>query len=176
MPVKVFNYYGEDITEKPKILLDPGFGTGEMKEIELPDGTTMMEPVINWSLREPFADRDGFDTRPGADYRTEVILPKGTILCRFGFPRGKYATPEGTPYELLGLPYRIESIEYHVYAVTADIRVEMGLVAPIFGSPGGAVQYYFPDTISYYLEAGCMIERKDEQIYGSRVNEGAENP
>ena len=93
-------------------------------------------------------DSDGFDiTRKdeNGEYVHFVVLSPGKRLVRYGGQMGKFSTDVNTPYELLVLPYRPETLEYHEYVVEMATKVQCivkkGWVAPGFGSTGGAVQY-----------------------------------
>ena len=119
-----------------------------------------------WDLLKD-ADKDGFDIREDI---VEVILPVGTKIIRFGFSSGSYTAPIGTDYEALSLPYKKESMPYHVYVVKASCSVKLcvvrkGIVASGFNSQGGAVQFKHPRTIMEELSLGILEEdfswRKD---------------
>lgn len=104
--------------------------------------------VINW--KGEFSGEHGFDIRHKEEngyYYMEILLPQNTIIVRYGSEYGSNTTAKGTPYEQLGLPYIKETVQYHEYRIIADnikvlCKVQRGIVAPIFDSPGGAVQYY----------------------------------
>lgn len=110
------------------------------------------EPKVNWDLLSKFADNEGFDKRNieiNGKYKIEVELPYGTIIIRYGNASGNFSAPKGTKYEDLALPYIKETVEYNEYRVIADkikvvCLVEKGIVAPGFGSNGGAIQYLHP--------------------------------
>lgn len=141
------NYYGREILAYNQ-LASPDFGTGEIDENGIPE--------VDWKgCRTKFADENGFDTRNVEEnglYKISYILPKGTIIIRFGSERGKYTAPQDTRFEEVALPYKIESVEYHEYRVIADglpvhCIVEKGRVAPMFNQPGGGVQYLHSKSI-----------------------------
>lgn len=136
------NDKGQIITGK-KELLNENFGTGEF----WPNG----EPVINWNFLE-HADDDGFDVtniEENGKYKMKIILPYGSMLIRYGSETGNFTAPKGTKYEELALPYIKDTVEYNEYRVIAKgikviCVVEKGIVAPGFGSSGGAIQYLHP--------------------------------
>lgn len=151
------NDNGEIISGKKK-LLKPEYGTG--------DFYSNGEPIVNWKLLSKFADRDGFDTRKisgTGKYKFEFELPYGTVIIRYGNETGRFSAPKGTNYENLALPYVRETVEYNEYRVVAkSIRVrcivERGIVAPGFGSKGGAIQYMHPISIKESIRTK-LLER-----------------
>ena len=85
------------------------------------------------------------------------------MLCRYGAPYSDMTALKGTAYDELSLPYDINSIEYHEYEVITDgvfVRciVKRGIVAPMFDSPGGAVQFQHERIIQAELETGRLRE------------------
>lgn len=148
------NHLGADISNVRLKLENEAFGFIDEKNI----------PHINWGDENEDRDGNGFDKhyRPcegSEDYTFEYVLPKGSVICRYGYPGGYFTTDKGEPYEKLGLPYEKETIEYHEYEVLDNLRVEKGTVAPMFNSQGGAVQYLHRQSISKELRAGHLIER-----------------
>jgi hypothetical protein len=155
---KKYNCYGKDITGLPIELQKAEYGYIDERNL----------PHINWGDETDVCDRDGFDKtyRPVSNSESYVvndyILPKGMIICRYGIPRGSFTTIKGTVYDMLGLPYKKESIEYHEYLVTEDLEVDCmvtkGKVASKFGSNGGAIQFKHKQTISNECEDGFLRE------------------
>lgn len=143
---EIKNDDGKIIDGKKKLMKEE-YGTGN----SYPNG----EPIVNWKLLSKFADEDGFDTRnieKNGSYKMEVELPYGAIIIRYGNETGRFTAPKGAKYEELALPYVKETVEYNEYRIIADrikvlCIVEMGRVAPGFGSNGGAVQYMHPMSI-----------------------------
>ena len=111
-------------------------------------------------------DKDGFDKefRPIEGMEVHLIenyiIPKGSILCRYGFSGVFFTTLKSSAYETLGLPYVKETIEYHEYKVSEDVCVNCyvtkGKVAPKFTSIGGAVQFMHKQTIALECEDGFL--------------------
>lgn len=122
------------------------------------------DPSYSWL--PPCSDGDGFFIKckkekidygrcfrrlPCKETESELIsrqackLEIGALIARYGHPSGQYASPYGTPYEQLSLPYLQETMEYHVYKVIKPITVEceIGTSAPAFGQPGFGIQFYF---------------------------------
>lgn len=120
---------------------------------------------INWESE--FGDEHGFDKRnieENGYYYIEISLPRDTIIIRYGSEDGSYTAPEGSEYEELGLPYIKEEVQFHKYKVKVDsitvyCKVDKGKVAPIFDSPGGAIQYYHKDQSIGDLVDDKILER-----------------
>lgn len=155
---KKFNYLGKDLVDIKIQLIDPDYGYVDEYNI----------PHINWGEETEKCDGDGFDKeyRPSNNSEeyviTDYIIPKGTIICRYGFPGGFFTTTQETKYETLGLPYLKETIEYHEYKVSEDICVECyvtkGIVAPKFSSAGGGIQFMHKQPIFLECEDGYLQE------------------
>ena len=122
----------------------PEYGTGKFDD----NG----EELINWEgFRTEYADQHGFDIREineNGEYWEDISLPRGTVIIRYGPESGKYTAPLGASYDELALPYKRSTVEFHKYIVkslTFTVRaakVLKGIVAPMFDSNGGAVQFY----------------------------------
>ena len=154
---KRYNYLGEDLgTTKPKFI-SPKF----MKTT--PEGKI----VPNWAIDDGVTvDDNGFDrtnVECNGRYIEDVELPRGTKLCRYGKSNGYTTALLNTPYEKLGLPYVKETQEYHEYEVIADgltvkCIVTRGRVAPMFNSPGGAIQFLHKVRIIEEINSGKLKE------------------
>lgn len=104
--VHMYNFYGECIDTRMPKLASPDYGTYNENGI----------PVPYWTPENEFIDKDGFDkTRilSNGSYKELIELPKGTMLCRYGYSIGKLTTLKGTDYDKLGLPYLKETVEYY---------------------------------------------------------------
>ena len=149
------NYLGEPILGR-KQFLDDSYGHYDENGDE----------HVNWEPENDLVDSDGFDKTNCEDnghYTKEITLPYGKLLCRYGNVRGRLTTDIDSDYDMLGLPYVKESVEYHVYRVTADglqvkCEVTKGRVAPMFASKGGAVQYKHYQSIAKEIEQGKLQE------------------
>lgn len=119
------------------------------------------DPFCN-IFRKPNTNVNGFARQGKYIYCKPFTLLKGTIIARYGTPFGSFATDFGVPYHMLGLPYIKETVEYHVYRVLKDIQVFKGVVAPIFNSPGGGVQYFFHKE---KLNALIRDENEDDEFF-----------
>lgn len=163
---RVFNYLGEDITDIQPDVADDSYGYLNDKGVL----------VINWEKPSESKDSKGFDKTvmfDNGNYTEEVILPRGTLLCRYGFNTGRFTALAGTPFEKLSLPYKPETIPYMQYRVVADglkvkLHVIKGIVAPMFGSDGGVIQFlhYHPinievDDLHLLEEDWSWLEKKN---------------
>ena len=155
MRKRKYNYLGEDITEVKRKLSSPSFGEYNVNG----------EPLPYWTPENEDVDGDGFDKHYNGThgYWDEITLDKGKLLVRYGNERGYMTTDYGTPYELLGLPYVPETVEYHVYEVIADnvvvkCQVKKGIVSPMFNSEGGAIQYKHSQSIFAEIADGKLKE------------------
>jgi len=90
----------------------------------------------------------------------KVNLPKGTKIDRYGGEGGRYASPEGTPFEMRALPKSAKKGEYHVYEVVEEFEAEVGMVAPWFGYPGGGMQVFLPASVRDLIARGLLREVK----------------
>ena len=142
MKAQNYNYLGQTVEANDLRLSNPAFG-----EVG-PDGSVIR---VHWAEADEDVDENGFDkSYAGTDgYYDVITLPIGTRLGRFGSSRGFLTAPAGTPYDMLSLPYKQETCEYHEYVVISNnCKVMRGLVAPMFGKPGGGVQYYHENGIA----------------------------
>ncbi len=142
-----YNCFGEAIPV-PFQFASPDFDSGTLDRFG--------NPVADYSrCKTEFSDDNGFDIRnveENGHYKVRYILPKGSVIIRYGHEYGRYTAPEHTPFEELSLPYTIESLEYHEYKVLSEglpvqCIVEKGRVAPMFHQPGGGVQYLHSNSI-----------------------------
>jgi hypothetical protein len=154
--VNVYNYLGESIIKYQPQLLSPEFGY-------INDNGIL---VINWGNEDEVCDADGF-LKDNSLFTegyviTNYIIPKGERICRYGNSAGLFTTPQNSDYNNLALPYVKESIEYHEYIVSCDLKVDCyvskGIVAPKFLSDGGAVQYKHRQSIMLECEDGYIKE------------------
>ena len=167
MKDRVYNYLGDDISDSRIQLLNDEYGYVDKENI----------PHIDWGEETEKCDKNGFDKeyRPvyGSDeYIIEdYVIPKGTIICRYGFLGGLFTTIKGAEYENLGLPYVKETIEYHEFKVTEDLsvacRVIKGLVAPKFKSKGGAIQFMHRQPVRLECEDGYLQEETSWRLQHS---------
>ena len=163
----IYNVDGKPLNSEIPELIDPSFGYMDEQG----------RLIIFWDEESDFVDAYGFDktnVEDNGDYAIDVELPVGTILIRYGRPEGSMTAPFGTPYEMLSLPYKKDTIQYHQYKVVADgvnvkCVVRQGKARGMFVSPGGAIQYKHQQSI--YKE---IAEGKLEEDY-SWMNKKTEN-
>ena len=155
MEQKKYNYLGEDITGVQVELLSPDFG--DVDE----DGN--VHP--HWTPENEDVDGRGFDKHyhGTSGYFDEIELPYGTLLERFGPATGRMTADYGIDYESLGLPYKPETVEFHVYRVIADsvvvrCQVKRGKAYKMFDSPGGAIQYLHRQSILKEMDDNKLEE------------------
>lgn len=84
------------------------------------------------------------------------VLSPGTRIDRYGTEAGRFASPEGTPFEVRSLPAESANSPYSVYEVVSPVDVQAGEIAPWFGQPGGGVQYMFHSSFTELLEQGAI--------------------
>jgi hypothetical protein len=104
---------------------------------------------IDWEKHSKYADYEGFDTRKATH---DATVEKGAIIDRYGDSGGRFASPEGEPYEKRGLPYEKGTAEYHRYEVLEPVKCRYGEAAPNFNSEGGAKQMAFNENLESLME------------------------
>ncbi|RAH26800.1 TNT domain-containing protein, partial [Vibrio vulnificus] len=80
---------------------------------------------------------------PGSINQVEsdfTLLP-GSLIDRFGPPRGTFLSPEGTPYSARALKPGTAREDYYVYEVLEPLTVKAGDIKPWFGEVGNGLQY-----------------------------------
>ncbi|GEM_PF-803436 len=87
---------------------------------------------------------------------TRSTLSPGTRIDRFGHEGGTFASPEGTPFGLRGLPPESASKPYGVYEVVKPFDVNAGTAAPAFGG-GLGPQYELPGSIEALIHSGHLL-------------------
>ncbi len=100
----------------------------------------------------PYPPNRGF----ASSVRTSVS--EGTVVARYGPPSGRYAAPPGASVSDLGLPVGSEDLAYSQYRVVRAFEAEAGPAAPVpeFGARGGALQYYFDQSVEQLVDAGYL--------------------
>lgn len=89
-------------------------------------------------------------------WETYTLKP-GYRFSRIGDKNGKYASPEGTPFEARSLPPSAKSLPNYIYEVQRPITVQKSYIAPWFCQPGGGIQYKFPQSIKIMWGNGDII-------------------
>ncbi len=93
----------------------------------------------------------GFDGSP-----TKITLETGTLIDRYGYDGGTFASPRGIPYTERALPIGTDQKPYTVFEVVRPVDVQAGKIAPWFGEKGGGIQYEFSQKISELLQQGIL--------------------
>lgn len=90
----------------------------------------------------------------------KTLLPKGTVISRYGGNAGKYASPEGTAMEARALSKQTrEQNDLHTFVLEKDVECLQSEVAPWFGQEGRGVQYRLQSTIESMLKRGELSEK-----------------
>lgn len=90
----------------------------------------------------------------------KTVLPKGTVISRYGGNAGKYASPEGTAMEARALSKQTrEQNDLHTFVLEKDVECSQSEVAPWFGQEGRGVQYRLQSTIESMLKRGELSEK-----------------
>ena len=90
----------------------------------------------------------------------KTVLPKGTVISRYGGNAGKYASPEGTAMEARALSKQTrEQNDLHTFVLEKDVECLQSEVAPWFGQEGRGVQYRLQSTIESMLKRGELSEK-----------------
>jgi hypothetical protein len=89
---------------------------------------------------------------------TEVTIPVGTLLDRFGGLNASFLSILGTAYTRrvispgnLSRRNNATAHIYYVFNVTRPIQAQFGASAPWYGQPGGELQYFLPNTSTQAL-------------------------
>lgn len=69
------------------------------------------------------------------------VLAEGTVIDRFGSPRGRVFSAEGTVFARRSLPPEHLAAGYRRYRVLRELPVWRAVSAPWFGQPGGGERY-----------------------------------
>jgi RHS repeat-associated protein len=134
--------------------LDPlGLAPCVPSAVNAPSDVTA-EPSTGKALEKwkEWPDHDGFL----AGYSEPAVLNPGTLIDRYGSDYGKYASPQGMPFAVRGLPAARANDPYSVFVVQRPLEVRQGLAAPWAESPGYGVQYLLPSSVQELLGSGHL--------------------
>ncbi len=93
------------------------------------------------------------------------VLAKGKIIDRYSSrtgsnDRGRFLSPENTPYSERALPYEKSKMKYTRYEVIEDLEVNSGKSAPWFGEKGNGTQYQTDLSVRDLLKNKVLREVK----------------
>lgn len=103
------------------------------------------------ALASPWPHNRGFLGNP-----KQATLKPGTMIDRYGFEGGTFASPKGTPYANRALHPSSASKPYNVYEVVKPLDVNTGRAAPWFGEPGLGIQHELPSSVGTLIEQGIL--------------------
>ncbi|MBL8814374.1 MAG: glycohydrolase toxin TNT-related protein [Planctomycetaceae bacterium] len=106
----------------------------------------------NGRWAEKYPQDYGFAGDPKA-----VELGEGTIISRYGSPRGEFAAPTDVPFDARSMPGEEGDWDHNYYRILQPIDgVIEGPASPAYGKPGGGTQWLLPDTIEELLRQGVI--------------------
>lgn len=89
----------------------------------------------------------------------KTLLPKGTVISRYGPNRGVFVSPAKTSLEERALPKNTrEKNELHTFVLKNDVTCYKSIVAPWFAQKGGGVQLRFTNSLQELLDRGDLDE------------------
>lgn len=111
---------------------------------------------------------DGFAAAKGDVLRDKTMFQPGQKIDRYGgwtdadgyHDKGSYFSDVGAPFDQRALPPETLNTPYHQYEVLESFEVESGPIAPWFGEPGGATQYFVPKSeggVDGLIKSGKII-------------------
>ena len=110
---------------------------------------------LSGDCRYIFPGNDGFEGPI-----TEVTLPPGTKIDRYGQPGGRYFAPTGTSYEARAIPYDMSKMDYYQYEVLKPFAVAAGRTAAWFDQSGGGIQFRATMSAQQLVAEGYLKEVK----------------
>ncbi len=149
----VFNYGKRQISKVPTSILKLTVKRPDTNNVKYPDSVikNMSDPSkVVWPPESLYPN--------GAvkGSAKDITLPVGTVLDRFGSPRGRFLGVYGTPYEMRSLPPTSLDDIYYVYRVLKPLPVESGKIAPWFGMKGGGIQYFSKTNVETLIKQGYL--------------------
>lgn len=123
-----------------------------------------------WRTTQPaWPANNGFAGTPAAQrlppsapspHKTPQDAAASGDIDRYGDDSGNSFGKPGEPLRLRATPYACDPRFYHRYRVLEPLPVQSGLLAPAFGSPGGATQYLAPFCVRTLLAAKVIAVEK----------------
>jgi len=109
------------------------------------------DATVVWPPNNGFHGDFGTHGNPGV-----TVLKPGTLIDRFGFDSGTFASPKGTPVGARSLAPGTAAKPYSVFEVTKRLVVQEGPAAPWFDQPGMGTQYRLPAEVGDLIDAGFL--------------------
>ena len=89
----------------------------------------------------------------------KTVLPKGTVISRYGPNGGVFASSAKTSLEERALPKNTrEKNELHTFVLKNDVTCYKSIVAPWFAQKGGGVQLRLTNSLQELLDRGDLDE------------------
>lgn len=89
----------------------------------------------------------------------KTVLPKGTVISRYGSNRGVFVYPAKTSLEERALPKNTrEKNELHIFVLKNDVTCYKSIVAPWFAQKGRGVQLRLVNSLQEILDRGDLDE------------------
>lgn len=77
----------------------------------------------------------------------EVAAECEKPVMLYSIGKDRYFAKEGESFQHRSLPRNTDLSQYHRFVVKKPVHVELAIIAPWFGEPGGGVQYKIPDEV-----------------------------
>ena len=90
-----------------------------------------------------------------------VELQPGTLIDRYGSPRGSFVAPQGTSFSERALPsYYEDNVPFFQYEVVKPLpNATQSKVLPWFGQKGLGIQFELEKPIQWYLDNGFLEQK-----------------
>ncbi|WP_329071553.1 TNT domain-containing protein [Amycolatopsis sp. NBC_01480] len=99
----------------------------------------------------------------GLDHTEPVVLPKDTLLDRFGGEHGRVFAADGTPFAKRSLPPSAVDEGYRRYRVVKPVPMWRSTSAEWFGQPGGGIRYRAVLAADELVTLGFLAEVTGEK-------------
>ncbi|WP_328606461.1 TNT domain-containing protein [Amycolatopsis sp. NBC_00345] len=99
----------------------------------------------------------------GLDQPEPVVLPKDTLLDRFGGEHGRVFAADGTPFARRSLPPSAVDGGYRRYRVVKPVPMWRSTSAEWFGQPGGGIRYRAVLAADELVTLGFLAEVTGEK-------------
>ncbi|SEP54130.1 TNT domain-containing protein [Amycolatopsis saalfeldensis] len=99
----------------------------------------------------------------GLDHPEPVVLPKDTVLDRFGGEHGRVFAPDGTQFARRSLPPSAVDEGYRRYRVVKPVPMWRSTSPAWFGGPGGGIRYRAVLAADELVTLGFLAEVTGEK-------------